>query len=711
MKLNINRKKLRFGGISIALTAFIIAAVVLLNVFFYSIATNMSWYIDMTSEALFTLTDDCVNIIDTAINGENGVNAQREQYNKLNKLNKGDEGYKEPAAVTIYFCDNTINLEDESSLMKYVYTTAKAIDSKFDFINIEYLDWEYNPSSVHKFQTTGSSINSNSIIIESGSEYRVYTLASMFMTNDDGTVWAYSGERMFASAILGVTSAEQPIAFVTQNHSESFFDNSLIRLLETAGYKVIAEGSKFVDENGNEQIASLNNKDYNPLENPEIRLVVVYNPRSDFATTGVNELDRLNRYLENNRAMMVFMGPTSPVLSEFEGWLADKWGIVFDRYKGHDDSIYSYMINDTTASLDAAGYAVKADYITSGGLGSKIYSSIIEKGITPPVYFENAMSISYASHFTKTHYGDNEDKSKDYTYGQFLGDGTEKQIFDVFNAPSSAVAIANGTTVAEGSAGSSTGAISYIFRDVDGKIYRINDDRTAILDPDGEQIYWSEQHGGYMTHAKTYVNFDPETGRIFAVDSSVGTENIRIVKEIIEYTGAKYKISPDGKAIFDESGKVIDVDENGRFKTVAGSILEIESVYGEPSIKIVESAKNASDPFKFMTITSRNSSVSDSSYMSTAQNAYVLACGSLEFATAKYLDSTVYGNSDVLLSATTLMGRDAVPIGLSFKPFASFDISDITDAEANRYTLLLTLIPPVIILGVGIFVLVRRKYS
>ena len=112
-----------------------------------------------------------------------------------------------------------------------------------------------------------------------------------------------------------------------------------------------------------------------------------------------------------------------------------------------------------------------------------------------------------------------------------------------------------------------------------------------------------------------------------------------------------------------------------------------------------------------MTITSRNSIVNDSSYMTTEQNAYVLACGSLEFATSKYLESTVYGNSDVLLSATTLMGRDAVPIGLSFKPFASFDISDITDAEANRYTLLLTVIPPVIILGVGIFVLVRRKYS
>ena len=278
------------------------------------------------------------------------------------------------------------------------------------------------------------------------------------------------------------------------------------------------------------------------------------------------------------------------------------------------------------------------------------------------------------------------------------------------NAPSTAVAIANGTTVAEGSSGSSSGAISYIFRDVDGKIYRINDARTEILDPNGEKLYMSSA-GAYKTHAGTLVNFDPETGRIFAVNSTAGTENVMIVKEIIEYTGAKYKLSADGKAIYNENGDILDVDENGRFKTPTGSILEIESVYGDASIKIVESAKNESDPFKFMTITSRNSSISDSSYMSTAQNAYVLACGSLEFATAKYLDSTVYGNADVLLSATTLMGRDSVPIGLSFKPFASFDISDITDAEANRYTLLLTLIPPVIILGIGIFVLVRRKYS
>ena len=57
------------------------------------------------------------------------------------------------------------------------------------------------------------------------------------------------------------------------------------------------------------------------------------------------------------------------------------------------------------------------------------------------------------------------------------------------------------------------------------------------------------------------------------------------------------------------------------------------------------------------------------------------------------------------------MGRDVVPVGLEFKPFASFEISDITDAEANRYTVLLTVLPAVIVIGVGVFVLVRRKYS
>ena len=112
-----------------------------------------------------------------------------------------------------------------------------------------------------------------------------------------------------------------------------------------------------------------------------------------------------------------------------------------------------------------------------------------------------------------------------------------------------------------------------------------------------------------------------------------------------------------------------------------------------------------------MTFTRRSESVQETNWLSTNLNSLVLACGSLEFATEKYLNSAVYANADVLLSATTLMGRDTVPIGLDFKPFSSFDISDITDAEANRYTILLATLPAAIVIGVGIVVLIRRKYS
>ena len=169
MKLNINRKKLRFGGFSVALTAFVIAAVVLLNVLFYALATNLRWYVDMTSEALFTLSDECKTLINTAIFGENGVNAKRAEYNREHGLNPGDEDYMEEAKVTIYFCDDPDNLQS-SYYMRFIYTTALDLASEFDFIDIGYYNVVYKPSEVVKYLKTGDTVTSGSFIVESGSE-------------------------------------------------------------------------------------------------------------------------------------------------------------------------------------------------------------------------------------------------------------------------------------------------------------------------------------------------------------------------------------------------------------------------------------------------------------------------------------------------------------------------------------------------------------
>ncbi len=706
MKLNINRKKLRFGALAVALTAFVIAAVVLLNVLFLSLATSFRWYIDMTSEALFTLSDECRDLIKDSIEGEGGVNEQRREHNRKNGLNPSDEGYMPDVAVKIYFCDDPDNLS-ENTYMNYVYTTALDLEAACDFITVDYLNWEYNPTSVQIYQKTGSTINSQSIIVESGTEYRVYTLSSMFATDDDGTVWAYNGEKKLAGGILAVSSVDQPVAYITTGHSEAFYDSALLDLLVDAGYKVEVEGT--TDKDGNVTVPTLDDKNVDPLDRDDVRLVVIYNPRSDFLTTGsANELDRLNRFLEKNNSMMVFMDPYSPVLPEFEEWLALQWGVVFDRYQSGEDT-FSYMIKDDSSSLDNAGYTIRANYATGGGLGHSIYSNMLNQGKAPSVFFDSSMSISYSSNFVTQKNSNDTDPSKDYDFGRYYADGVQKKIYNVFTAPTSAVAIANGITVAEGGTKNpSSGAVTYIFTDVDKKVYTLSEGK--IVGENGEELSFNA-NGNYVTAAGTELAV--EKGAIVTVGKVGEVETV--IKQVIEQSASggdlKYTLSADGSAILNNDGVALVADANGVYTTLSGSRLEIVEIGGQKSIKVLSGGKVSSEPFKLMTITERIKEKQETDYLVTEQNAYVLACGSTKFATKSYLESAVYGNKDVLLSATVLMGRDVVPVGLEFKPFASFEISDITDAEANRYTVLLTVLPAVIVIGVGVVVLVRRKYS
>ena len=58
-----NRRRVR-GPLSVALTAGVIALVLLLNVGVSALFGYHLWHIDTTSHALFTLTKECVNYLD-----------------------------------------------------------------------------------------------------------------------------------------------------------------------------------------------------------------------------------------------------------------------------------------------------------------------------------------------------------------------------------------------------------------------------------------------------------------------------------------------------------------------------------------------------------------------------------------------------------------------------------------------------------------------
>lgn len=352
------------------------------------------------------------------------------------------EAYVEPAndaskqgdvKVNIIFCDERDALM-ESSAQRYVLETAEDIAREFpEIVEVKYVNIWTNPGAVQKYKTsTLSNIYSTNVIIESGTEFRVYTLNSFFVFNDtdESEPWSYNGEKKFASGILAVIKAESPVACVTVNHGETFTDYELLYLLQDAGYVI--------------QLIDLAKQDI-----PEdCRLMVVCNPTSDFLVkdgiSDVSEIAKLNTWLDEFNSLMVFMSPDSPVLPNFEEYL-EEWGVKFDRHTDEDGATYPYMIKDDTQSLTADGMTVVGEYTTKG-LGSSLHSDMRSVSVPAKVIFKNSMSISYADNYVKTD-SETEEGEYEFTYGYYYSNGISRSIYDVFTSSANAVALANGEQV------------------------------------------------------------------------------------------------------------------------------------------------------------------------------------------------------------------------------------------------------------------------
>lgn len=337
--------------------------------------------------------------------------------------------------VNIIFCDERDALM-ESTAQRYVLETAEDIARAFpDVVSVQFVNIWTNPGAVQKYKGTSlSSLYSTNVIIESGTEFRVYSLNAFFIFNDDDSTdpWSYNGEKKMAAGILSVIKAESPIACVTINHGESFSDYELFYLLQDAGYVV-----QLIDL-ANEEIPA------------DCRLLVVCNPTSDFLVkdgiSDVSEIAKLNSWLDELNTLLVFMSPDSPVLPNFEEYL-EEWGIKYDRYTDEDGTVYPYMIKDSSASLTADGMTVIGEYVTEG-LGASLHKDMRSVSVPAKVIFKNAMSISYSDTYDTIDYTDEDDETLTYRYGSYYSNGVSRSIYDVFTTSANAVALANGEQVA-----------------------------------------------------------------------------------------------------------------------------------------------------------------------------------------------------------------------------------------------------------------------
>ena len=150
---------------------------------------------------------------------------------------------------------------------------------------------------------------------------------------------------------------------------------------------------------------------------------------------------------------------------------------------------------------------------------------------------------------------------------------------------------------------------------------------------------------------------------------------------------------------------------------VSRSMVEVFSTYNTATAYIdgeVHEIATDLNLFRLMTITRESRPVQETNYTTIDQSSYVLALSSTEFLSNEILDSSAYGNTDVVLSALRQAGAEAVPANLKMKAFYIYTIEhpDGTEAlssEATTWLICLTVIPALISAAVCIVVVIRRR--
>ena len=410
-------RRFRYGGAAFALTAVIIAVIILFNWLFSALANKLLWYTDLTPEGLYTLSDEAVDAI--------------------KDIDKD---------VTILFCNDPDNLMDDA-YMSYIYETALGLEKANEHVSVETVNIYRNPSAVSYYKTNSrSNIYATDVIVTSGTEFRVYQERSMFVfnTETDTTPWSYNGEKKLCTGILAVTRAESPICCITYNHGEPFATESqlteseeILSLLYDAGYDI--------------QLIDLAND-----EIPEdCRMMLVYDPQSDFLVkeegiSDKSEIEKLDKFLDGTNALMCFVDPETPVLPNLEEYL-EEWGITFDRYTqealgtGIKGATLGCAVKDDRNSTTQDGMSIVGGY-TSTGLGASLHKDL-RTTYPPKVIFPNVMGISYAANYSEHLEENPEDSSQNYTYYEYYSNGVSRAIFDVFVSADNAVEMAGGNEV------------------------------------------------------------------------------------------------------------------------------------------------------------------------------------------------------------------------------------------------------------------------
>lgn len=268
-----NKKLLKHGTYSMAVTAVVIAIVVVLNLVVQEIPSKYR-EIDLSSQKLYTIG---------------------EQTEKILKNLKKD--------VTLYYIaqDGTKSSDIKNLLEKY--------EEGSKHITVEQKD----PAVFPKFasQYTSDNISNNSIIVVCGDKSKVVDYSSMYETSINYQTYSqevtgFDGEGQLTSAINYVVSDNMPVLYNLEGHDESSMSETMKETIEKA----------------NIEIKSLNLLSEEAVPD-DAECLFIFAPATDLTK---EEADKIISYLENGGTALIVSNYTDEDMSNFESVL-ENYGV------------------------------------------------------------------------------------------------------------------------------------------------------------------------------------------------------------------------------------------------------------------------------------------------------------------------------------------------------------------------------------------------
>lgn len=309
---SISTKSLKTGAYSSTLIMIVFAAVVMANLTVKELPADLT-QIDVTSQKLYSLTDDTKNLVE--------------------KLEQD---------ITIYVINSEENADET------VDTTLERYAQLSDHIQVEYKDPLVSPNFYREY---AESISTNSLIVVSGERSKVIDYNSLYETEYDyysysSTVTGYDAEGQITSAIDYVTNAEIPVVYQIEGHSETALETSFTEVLSKE----------------NMELSTINLLQYDKIPD-DAACILLLAPTTDLSS---DDADKIITYLQNGGKAIISVTLTDATLPNFDRVLqaygvTNTYSMILENDRNYYYQSPYYLLpnveyTDVTADIYSSNY-------------------------------------------------------------------------------------------------------------------------------------------------------------------------------------------------------------------------------------------------------------------------------------------------------------------------------------------------------------------